>query len=99
MQKNDITELIKIITKVTATTIKTLLKLSVLLEEKKEKSESEIEETVELPLGTQVGMAYDITNNTITIGAPERAFDKKYLKYLLQHLNIPDDVKIIFEDK
>lgn len=41
---------------------------------------------------------YNKEENTFSIDLPENAIDKKYLKYLMEHLKIPADAKVIFKN-
>jgi hypothetical protein len=45
---------------------------------------------------TDVDICYQISTNTLTIGAPPSAFDPKYLEYLLEYLGIPKNATILF---
>lgn len=55
--------------------------------------------TAEKPTAT-CSLSYDKAANTVYIDAPESSFLPAYLKYLLEYLKIPKDVKRIFkEDK
>jgi hypothetical protein len=46
-----------------------------------------------------VDIWYQRNTNTVTIGAPQSAFDPTYLKYMLQYLGIPENATILFVSK
>ena len=58
-----------------------------------------IEEDMKKSQGKSAKLEYDEETNVVKIFGNEDDFNKDYLKYLLEYLEIPTNAKIIFENK
>lgn len=56
------------------------------------------EEEQEQGVGPREGCAgvYDKRKKVLTLKAPEKDFDKGFLKYMLEYMELPADTKIVF---